>query len=196
MKFRFAFGGGAGYVTGHEHMWDTIGKSPSLACCSCSVTTCTAMTRKAARCSGSVTTAASHLSRFENWLPGPRSIAFGTIMISVPMIAVVVLKSIPPPGKSRFGMFTNKIGLTRLMVAGAEQPGCWYDFYAGDIHFIMLDGRYYRHRKDKTMLGPAQKAWLKKDALGILYGHIQGCGFSGSLGLSDKGRFQGYLEWF
>ena len=31
VKFRFAFGGGAGYVTGHEHMWDTIGKSqPSV----------------------------------------------------------------------------------------------------------------------------------------------------------------------
>ena len=27
VKFSFAFGGGAGYVTGHAHMWDTIGKS-------------------------------------------------------------------------------------------------------------------------------------------------------------------------
>ena len=45
---------------------------------------------------------------------------------------------------------------------GSEQPGCWYDFKAGDVHFIMLDGRYYRHREGKTMLGPVQKAWALK----------------------------------
>ena len=45
---------------------------------------------------------------------------------------------------------------------GPDQPGCWYDFQIGDVHFIMLDGRYYRHRQGKTMLGPIQKAWLLK----------------------------------
>ena len=45
---------------------------------------------------------------------------------------------------------------------GETQPGCWYDFHIGDVHFIMLDGRYYRHRQGKTMLGPVQKAWLLK----------------------------------
>ena len=45
---------------------------------------------------------------------------------------------------------------------GTKQPGCWQDFYIGDVHFILLDGRYYRHRdKDSTsMLGHAQKQWL------------------------------------
>lgn len=43
---------------------------------------------------------------------------------------------------------------------GKDQPGCWYDFHIGDVHFVMLDGRYYRHREGKTMLGPVQKAWL------------------------------------
>jgi alkaline phosphatase D len=44
---------------------------------------------------------------------------------------------------------------------GEAQPGCWFDFSIGDVHFIMLDGRYYRSRSGTpSMLGPAQKAWL------------------------------------
>jgi alkaline phosphatase D len=43
---------------------------------------------------------------------------------------------------------------------GAKQPGCWYDFMIGDVHFIMLDCRYYRDRKGGSMIGPVQKAWL------------------------------------
>lgn len=56
---------------------------------------------------------------------------------------------------------------------GAEQPGVWFDFHIGDVHFIMLDGRYYREpngraarhpaESDKpSMLGPVQLAWLKE----------------------------------
>ncbi|NWK56749.1 alkaline phosphatase D family protein [Verrucomicrobiaceae bacterium N1E253] len=43
---------------------------------------------------------------------------------------------------------------------GREQPGCWYDFHLGDVHFVMLDCRYYRDLKGKSMIGPAQKKWL------------------------------------
>ncbi|NNE00127.1 MAG: alkaline phosphatase [Pirellulaceae bacterium] len=43
---------------------------------------------------------------------------------------------------------------------GESQPGCWYDFRIGDVHFILLDGRYYRDLKGGTMLGPVQKQWL------------------------------------
>lgn len=53
---------------------------------------------------------------------------------------------------------------------GQQQPGCWFDFYLGDVHFIMLDGRYYREEggrqrkevKNPSMLGPVQLAWLKE----------------------------------
>ncbi|NBC66599.1 MAG: alkaline phosphatase [Bacteroidetes bacterium] len=50
-------------------------------------------------------------------------------------------------------------------------PGGWYDFYIGDVHFIMLDTRYYRQDagrfggkgvENPSMLGPEQKAWLKE----------------------------------
>lgn len=43
---------------------------------------------------------------------------------------------------------------------GEENPGCWYEFYIGDVHFIMLDGRYYRDLEGGSMLGPIQKKWL------------------------------------
>jgi alkaline phosphatase D len=55
---------------------------------------------------------------------------------------------------------------------GAKQPGVWFDFHIGDVHFIMLDGRYYREpngrfrqhpaeSENPSMLGPVQLAWLK-----------------------------------
>ncbi len=48
---------------------------------------------------------------------------------------------------------------------GDAQPGCWYTFSISDIDFIMLDCRYYRTNPKEpmpTMLGPAQKEWLKR----------------------------------
>ena len=48
---------------------------------------------------------------------------------------------------------------------GEEQPGCWFDFWIGKVHFVLIDGRYYRESpkgKDPSMLGPAQMKWLKK----------------------------------
>jgi len=45
---------------------------------------------------------------------------------------------------------------------GTMQPGCWYAFYIGDVHFIMLDCRYYRDLEGGSMLGPVQKEWLFK----------------------------------
>ena len=57
---------------------------------------------------------------------------------------------------------------------GPEQPGVWFDFQIGDVHFIMLDGRYYREpngrfpnnhpaqSENPSMLGPVQLAWLKE----------------------------------
>ena len=48
---------------------------------------------------------------------------------------------------------------------GDENPGCWFDFRIGEVHFILLDGRYYRDSPktdNPSMLGPVQKKWLKK----------------------------------
>jgi len=43
---------------------------------------------------------------------------------------------------------------------GLENPGCWQTFTLGQVQMIMLDCRYYRDRKKKSMLGSVQKKWL------------------------------------
>ncbi|MFU8894274.1 MAG: alkaline phosphatase D family protein [Luteolibacter sp.] len=57
---------------------------------------------------------------------------------------------------------------------GFARPGVWFDFHIGDVHFIMLDGRYYREANGRfpkahpaqsehpSMLGAAQLEWLKE----------------------------------
>ena len=48
---------------------------------------------------------------------------------------------------------------------GEKQPGCWFDFWIGKVHFVLIDGRYYRESpkgKNPSMLGSAQMKWLKK----------------------------------
>jgi alkaline phosphatase D len=53
-----------------------------------------------------------------------------------------------------------------------NRPGVWFDFHIADVHFILLDGRYYREHSNRfddggepvenpSMLGPEQLAWLK-----------------------------------
>ncbi len=44
-----------------------------------------------------------------------------------------------------------------------EQPGCWFGMSVGDIDFFFLDGRFYRtnpYGEHPTMLGPVQRRWL------------------------------------
>ncbi|EMI52243.1 Phosphodiesterase/alkaline phosphatase D-like protein [Rhodopirellula sallentina SM41] len=43
---------------------------------------------------------------------------------------------------------------------GDKMPGTWHSFSLGDVDFFMTDGRFYRDKKQKTMLGPDQKEWL------------------------------------
>ena len=49
-----------------------------------------------------------------------------------------------------------------------DTPGVFFDYHYGGVDFFMLDDRYYRDPNDapdgpnKTMLGAAQKAWLKE----------------------------------
>lgn len=48
---------------------------------------------------------------------------------------------------------------------GEKQPGCWFDFWIGKVHFVLIDGRYYRESpkgESPSMLGPAQLKWLKQ----------------------------------
>ena len=161
VKFRFAFGGGAGYVTGHEHMWDTIGKSkPDVLFLlgdnmysddpeSSQMQRFCYYRRQSSLSFRKLVGVTQVYSIWDDHDFGTNDCSGG------PEIDSPAWK-IPVWNVYRQNWANPSYG------AGEKQPGCWYDFYAGDIHFIMLDGRYYRHRKDQTMLGPVQKAWLKK----------------------------------
>lgn len=49
-----------------------------------------------------------------------------------------------------------------------KNPGCYFTFNIGEVEFFMLDTRFYRtnpFKKERTMLGPYQKAWLKESIL-------------------------------
>ncbi|MGH6921456.1 MAG: alkaline phosphatase D family protein, partial [Geminicoccaceae bacterium] len=53
-----------------------------------------------------------------------------------------------------------------------SDPGVYFKISWGHVDFFMLDGRYHRSPNDapdngqKTMLGPAQLAWLKRELAG------------------------------
>lgn len=51
-------------------------------------------------------------------------------------------------------------------------PGTWHSFSLGDVDFFMTDGRFYRDKQDRTMLGPDQKRWLL-DELGKAKGKFK-----------------------
>ena len=161
VKFSFAFGGGAGYVTGHEHMWDTIGKSKP------------AVLFLLGDNMYSDDPESSQMQRF-CYYRRQSSLSFRKLVAQTQVYSIwddhdfgtndcsggPEINS--PAWKIPVWNVYRQNWANPAYGGGRQQPGCWYDFYAGDIHFIMLDGRYYRHRKDKTMLGPAQKAWLKE----------------------------------
>ena len=69
----------------------------------------------------------------------------------------------PPWKKQVWRLFKNQ-WVNPAYGGGETQPGCWFDFYYGDVHFIMLDCRYYREQPKNnpaaSMLGAAQKHWL------------------------------------
>jgi len=47
-----------------------------------------------------------------------------------------------------------------------DWPGTWFRFSLADVDLFLLDGRFYRtnpYGDRPTMLGPVQKAWLKKE---------------------------------
>lgn len=159
-KFRVAFGGGAGHVPKWEYMWDTILKEKPNALFMLgdnvyiddpeqALTQDYCYYRRQARPEwrrlvGSTAVYAiydDHDFGTNDCVPGPD--------IFKPAWKPEVFK--------RFDR-----NWANPQYGTPKQPGCWFDFYIGDVHFIMLDGRYYRDRKSSppTMLGPVQRSWL------------------------------------
>ncbi len=165
VKFRFAFGGGAGYVTDHEYMWNTIAatRPDALLMLGDNIYSDDPQSRQMQRFCYyrrqsplPFRKLVSHTSVYSIWDDHD----FGTNDCSGgPEID-------QPDWKIPVWETFQRNWINPGFGGGREQPGCWYDFHVGDVHFIMLDGRYYRHHKGNTMLGPAQKEWLKKTLRG------------------------------
>jgi len=159
-KFHIGFGGGAGYVPKWEHMWDTINNLQPAAFLMLGdnvyiddpehdLTQKYCYYRRQSRPEWRRLVASTSMYAIyddhdfgtNDCIPGPE--------IGNPKWKRIVWNEF------RRNWVNPSYG------GGETQPGCWYDFYVGDVHFILLDGRYYRTRKPKpTMLGPVQKAWL------------------------------------
>lgn len=161
-SFSVAFGGGAGYVPEWEYMWDTIRQSDPLAMLMLGdnvyiddptqpLTNRYCYYRRQSR--PEWRRFISSRSIFSIWDDHD----FGTNdCVPGPEIESPAWK------RSVWNMFRQN-WVNPGYGGGESQPGCWYDFYIGDVHFILLDGRYYRTRKPTpSMLGPVQLKWLKE----------------------------------
>ena len=163
-KFTIAFGGGAGYVPAHERMWDTIG----------------AIDPRALLLLGDNVyiddpkTPEMQLFHYYRRQSQPE---WSKLAKKVPIYAIWDDHdfttndgwggpAINEPSWKREVWQIFKDNWDNPYYGGGEkQPGCWFDFWIGKVHFVLIDGRYYRESpkgKNPSMLGPAQMKWLKK----------------------------------
>ena len=163
-RFTIAFGGGAGYVVENERMWNTIG----------------AVEPRAVLLLGDNVyiddPETPEMQRFHYYRRQSQP-EWAKLAKQVPIYAIWDDHDfttndgwggpeIDTPGWKRdvWGIFKENWD-NPYYGGGEENPGCWFDFRIGEVHFILLDGRYYREspRTDNpSMLGPVQMEWLKK----------------------------------
>jgi len=163
-RFNVCFGGGGGYVPKWERMWDTIARHNPAALLMLGdnvyiddpthpLTNRYCYYRRQSRPEWRRLTATTsvfaiyddHDFGLNDCVPGPE------------------IEN--PTWKRRVWNLFRRNWVNPAYGGGRQQPGCWFDFYIGNVHFILLDGRYYRTRKPKrkrSMLGPVQNAWLRK----------------------------------
>ena len=165
IQYRIAFGGGAGYVPEHERAWITIQATQPDAIF---------LLGDNVYSDDPTSPAMQHYCYYRRQSrPEFRSLLASTPVYSIwddhdfgtndcsggPAIDEPIWK------RPVYNVFRDN-WVNPYFGGGDGQPGCFYDFYLGDIHFIMIDGRFYRDLKPEdggmpTMLGPVQRAWLK-----------------------------------
>ena len=160
-EFSIAFGGGAGYVPKWERMWDTIGTQRPIAML---------MLGDNVYIDQPQHSLCQHYCYYRRQ-DRPE---WRRLVAQTPVFAIYddhdfgTNDCIPGPHIEQPAWKRSVWNIFRQNWAnpayggGEKQPGCWFDFYIGDVHVILIDGRYYRDLRGGTMLGPAQKAWLKR----------------------------------
>ena len=161
-QFVVGFGGGAGFVPKWEYMWDTIRKTKPLAFLMLGDNVYIDDPKQ------DLTIKYCYYRRQSR--PEWRRFVAATSMYSIyddhdfgTNDCVPGAEIDQPPWKRSVWQLFRQNWVNPSYGGGERQPGCWHDFYIGDVHFILLDGRYYRSRKGTpSMLGPVQKRWLLK----------------------------------
>jgi len=158
-KFNVAFGGGAGFIPEWERMWDTIGATNPAALLMLGDNVYIDQPAE------SLTNYYCYMRRQAR--PEWRKLIAKTAVYSIwddHDFATNDCNPGPdidePTWKRPVWEIFKENWVNPSYGGGDENPGCWYDFQIGDVHFIMLDGRFYRDRDGKTMLGPVQKKWF------------------------------------
>ncbi len=159
VRFRVAFGGGAGYLPDKEYMWDTIRARETLAML---------MLGDNVYIDQPEHTLCQHYCYYRRQTrPEWRRLVASTAIFSIyddhdfgTDDCVPGGEVENPPWKRPVWNLYRQNWVNPAYGGGQQNPGCWYDFHIGDVHFIMLDGRYYRDRQRRSMLGQVQKKWL------------------------------------
>ncbi|MFT5130010.1 MAG: alkaline phosphatase D [Rhodothermales bacterium] len=157
-EFHVTFGSGSRYVPKFEHAWSNMAKSRPLAYLGLGDNVYIDVTERRD---------AQRLFYYRRCL----SPAYSELVASVGMYAIwddhdmANNDSAGGPGLEKpwkvpnWKVFTENWNNPHYG-GGPDMPGTWHTFSLGDVDIFMTDGRFYRHKPDKTMLGPEQKAWL------------------------------------
>jgi len=158
-RFRIAFGGGAGFTPGHERMWTTLGKRKPMALLLLGDNVY-------------IDDPTHQATQRYCYYRRQSQTEWRKLVASIGVFSIYddhdfgVNDCVPgadiddPPWKREVWEVFRQNWANPGYGGGVKQPGCWYDFYIGDVHFIMLDCRYYRDLKGGSMLGTVQKKWL------------------------------------
>ncbi|MEE2888442.1 MAG: alkaline phosphatase D family protein, partial [Planctomycetota bacterium] len=162
-KLTIAFGGGAGYVPQHERMWTTIESfDPDLLLLLGDNIYIDAPTLPG-------------MQRYCYYRRQSRS-EFRRLVANTPVYAIWddhdfgtndchggPLPDEPPWKKDVYRVFSQNWPNPYFGIQDAA--GCFFDFSAGNVYFILLDGRCFRENpknsESPSMLGQLQLAWLK-----------------------------------
>ena len=162
LRFKVAFGGGAGYCPPNERMWDTILSHEPAALLMLGDNVYIDLPQQY-----------GDFHRYTYYRRQSRP-EWRQLVSSVPVFAVWDDHDCATDDVW-MGPYRDKPGWKMSMLEGFrinwnnpgygddEWPGCWFNFSIADVDFFMLDGRFYRTNpfdENPTMLGPVQKEWL------------------------------------
>ena len=142
-KFTIAFGGGSGYVPDHERMWDTIEKIDPRALL---------LLGDNVYIDDPETPAMQRFHYFRR----QSQPEWSKLAKKVPIYAIWDDHDFTtndgwggpaiadPKWKPKVWKIFKENWDNPYYGGGEENPGCWFNFKIGDVHFILLDGPYYR----------------------------------------------------